>query len=154
MDVFSAVAMTPDDLFSGETLIRSIGTNVLRPRYPNIGITGAKPWVLGSSAPEKVLGVLHLTNYRLKFKPAEGSTPVFSIFLPAIRDVSNVSWLLVRKFRITVKDGTHIDFIRWSIRPVIAVVEKARIQAEKLDWDVIAADVAMAENKLGDWQVA
>jgi hypothetical protein len=154
MDVFSAVAMTPDDLFPDETLIRSIGTNVLLPRYPKIGVAGAKPWVLGSSAPERVLGVLHLTNYRLKFKPAERPTPVFSIFLPDILDVRNVSWLLVRKFRITVKAGTHIDFIRWSIQPVIEVVNKARVQAKSLDWDTIAANVAASESKTGDWQVA
>ena len=153
MDVFSAVAISPDDLFSGETLIRSIGTNVLLPRYPNIGKAGAKPWVLGSSAPEKVLGMLHVTNYRLKFKPAERTGPVFSIFLPAVRDVSNVSWLLVRKFRITMKDGTHIDFIRWSVRPAIAVVEKTRIQAESLDWDAISTHVAASPSKCGDWQV-
>lgn len=154
MDVFSAVALTPDNRFPGETLIRSVGANALLPRYPNIGSTGGKPWVMGSSAPERVLGVLHLTNYRLVFKPAERPTPVFSIFLPAILDVRNTSWFLVRKFRVTMRDGTYIEFIRWGIRPFIEIVTKARMQAESLDWDTIAADVAAAESKAGDWHVA
>ena len=159
MDVFSAVAIKPDELFPGETLIRSIGTNVLLPRYPNIGSADAeswvaKPWVMGSSAPEKVLGVLHLTNYRLIFKPAERSTPVFSIFLPAIHDVKDVSWLLVRKFRITMRDGTSIEFINWGIRPFIEIVTKARMQAKTLDWETITADVAAAQSKAGNWQIA
>lgn len=154
MDVLRAVAIAPDDLFPDETLIRSVGTSVLLPRYPNIGIGNAKPWVMGSSAPEKVLGMLHLTNYRLIFKPAERPTPVFSIFLPAILDIKDVSWLFVRKFRITMKDGTFIEFLKWGIRPFIEIVNKARMQAESLDWQTVKADIAAAEGKTGDWHVA
>lgn len=154
MDIIRAVAIAPQDLFPDEKLLRSIGTNVLLPRYPNVGSTDGKPWVIGASAPEKVLGVLHLTNYRLIFKPAEQPTPVFSIFLPAILDIKNVSWLFVRKFRITIKDGTYIEFVMWGIRPFIKIVNKARMQAGPLEWQKINVDVAAAEGKTGDWHVA
>ena len=154
MDVFSALAITPDDLFAGETLIRSVGTNVLLPLYPNTGNVDAKPYVIGSSAPQKVLGMLHLTNYRLKFKPAELSGAAFSIFLPAIAKAENASWFFVRKFRITMTDATSIEFVMWGIRPFLAIVNKTRLQAETLNWDAITAEVAAAERKVGDWQVA
>lgn len=154
MDVVRTVAIAPQDLFPDEKLLRSVGTNVLLPRYPNVGSADGKPWVIGSSAPERVLGVLHLTNYRLIFKPAERPTPVFSIFLPAILDIKNVSWLFVRKFRVTMKDGTFIEFIMWGIRPFIDIVTKARMQAGSLDWQVVQADLAAAEGKAGDWHSA
>ncbi len=154
MDVMRAVAIAPDDLFPDETLLRSIGTSVLLPLYPNVGSGDGKPWVIGSSAPEKVLGMLHLTNYRLIFKPAERPTPVFSIFLPAILDIKDVSWFLVRKFRITMKDGTSIEFLKWGIRPFIEIVTKARMQAETLNWQMIDADIAAAEGKTGNWHIA
>src|SRR5690349_13894627 len=154
MSIIKAVAIAPQDLFPDETLLRSVGTNVLLPRYSNIGGNEGRPWVMGASAPDKVLGVLHLTNYRLIFKPAERPTPVFSIFLPAILDIKNVSWLFVRKFRITMKDGTFIEFIMWGSRPFIDVVTKARMQAETLDWQLVHADLAAAEGKAGDWHIA
>ena len=154
MDVFSAVAIKPDELFAGETLIRSVGTNVLLPRYPNIGGADAKPWVMGSSAPQKVLGVLHLTNYRLKFKPAEQPGVTFSVFLPDIAKAENTSWFFVRKFQITMTDATTIEFVMWGIRPFLAIVNKTRLQAGSLNWDTIRAEVAAAESKVGDWHVA
>lgn len=154
MDVFSAVAIKPDELFPGETLIRSVGTNVLLPLYPNAGNADAKPYVIGSSAPQKVLGMLHLTNYRLKFKAAEQSGVTFSIFLPAVAKAENTSWFFVRKFRITMRDATSIEFVMWGIRPFLAIVNKTRLQAESLNWNTITAEVAAAESKVGDWQVA
>ena len=153
MDI-KAVAIAPQDLFPDETLLRSVGTNVLLPRYSNIGGNEGKPWVMGSSAPEKVLGMLHLTNYRLIFKPADRPKPVFSIFLSAILDIKDVSWLFVRKFRITMKDGTYIEFLMWGSRPFIEIVTKARMQAEKLDKQTVDADIAAAEGKTGDWYIA
>ena len=154
MDVMNVVTIAPQDLFPDEKLLRSVGTNVLLARYPNVGSADGKPWVIGASAPEKVLGVLHLTNYRLIFKPVEQPTPVFSIFLPAIVDIKNVSWLFVRKFRITIKDGTYIEFVMWGIRPFIKIANKARMQAATLDWQKINVDIAAAEGKSGEWHVA
>ncbi len=154
MDLIGAVAIKQDDLFQGETLIRSVGTNVLLPRYPGVGTANAKPYVIGPSASEKVLGVLHLTNYRLIFKPAERPGPTFSIFLPAIAEAKNVSFFFVRKFRITMRDTTYIQFVMWRIPAFLAILNKTRAQASELNWDSIVADVAQNEHKVGDWQVA
>jgi hypothetical protein len=154
MDVFGVVAITPADLLPGEKLIRTVGTNVLLPLYPGTGGENAKPYVIGASASQKVLGMLHLTNYRLKFKPADGRGPSFSIFLPAIADASNVSWFFVRKFRVTMTDGSFIEFIMWGIRPFIAILKKTRTEAAKLNWDTIIADLSVDESKVGDWQVS
>lgn len=154
MDVFGVVAITPADLLPGEKLIRTVGANVLLPLYPGAGNADTRPYVIGASASQKVLGVLHLTNYRLKFKPADGRGPTFSVFLPSVADVSNESWFFVRKCRITMTDGTYIEFIMWGIRPFIAIVNKTRREAANLNWDSITADISRDEYKVGDWQVA
>jgi len=154
MDLIGAVALKRDEMFQGETLIRSVGTNALLPRYPGVGDVNAKPYVMGASAPEKVLGMLHLTNYRLIFKAAERPGPTFSIFLPAIAEVKNVSFLLVRKFRITMKDATYVEFVMWRIPAFLAIVNRTLEESPALDWNAIIADVAGNEQKVGDWQVA
>lgn len=141
------------ELLPGEKLLQSFGANALLPMYRDAGDTGAKPYVLGASAPRKVLGMLHLTNYRLKFKPADPHEAAFSIFLPAIARISNVSFLFVRKFRLMMHDGTHIDFLRWGIVPAIAAINAASMAADQLDWDAIGQDIAAAPDKIGAWAV-
>jgi hypothetical protein len=141
------------ELLPGETLLQSFGANALLPLHRDTGHTGAKPYVLGASAPRKVLGMLHLTNYRLKFKPADPAEADFSIFLPAIARIQNVSFLFVRKFRLVMQDGTHIDFLRWGILPVISTINTVSAQADQLDWDVIGRDIAAMPDKFGAWSV-
>jgi len=154
MDMMRTVAIAPDEFYPEETLIRSVGTNVLLPLHPNAGDPDAMPYVMGASAPRRVLGILHLTNYRLKFKSAEEPPVSFSIFLPAIARADNTSFLLVRKFRITMKDDTHIDFVMWGIRPFLKILNTTRTKAASLNWETIGADIAAAEGKAGDWMVA
>jgi hypothetical protein len=100
-----------------------------------------------------VLGMLHLTNYRLKFKPANTRDADFSIFLPAIADTRDVSWLFVRKCRFTLQDGTFIEFLRWGIATLIGTVNIARAQAQNLDWTAIERDIAAVPDTLGAWSV-
>ena len=154
MDMMRTVAIAPDELYPGETLIRSVGTNVLLPLHPNAGNPDAKPYVMGASASRRVLGILHLTNYRLKFKSAEEPAVSFSIFLRAIARADNTSFLLVRKFRVTMKDDTHIDFVMWGIRSFLKVLNTTRTQAASLNWETIGADIVAAEGKAGDGMVA
>jgi hypothetical protein len=141
------------ELLQGEELLQSFGANALLPLHPDAGGAGAPPYVLGASALLKVLGMLHLTNYRLKFKPATPSEADFSIFLPAISGVRNVSSWFVWKFRIRMHDETWIDFLRWGVRPVIVAVTAARTHAEELDWKAIGADISAAPDKLGAWSI-
>jgi hypothetical protein len=153
MDEASAAVLMKNELLAGETLIRSVGANVLLPLHPDAGGKGAKPYVLGASAPRKVLGMLHLTNYRLKFKPADRTEPDFTILLPAIAQVRDVSFLFVRKFRLTMQDGTFIEFLKWGIPSFIASLNITRGKAGNLDWDTIRRDMADAPDKLGAWSV-
>jgi hypothetical protein len=151
-----ATGLTPNDLFSREKLLRSFGANALLPLYPGKGV-GAdrdKPYVLGASAPQTVLGMLHLTNYRLLFKALDRDSGSFSIFLPAIAEAKNVSFFLVRKFRITMKDGTCIDFIRWRVAPVLAALNATRRVAANLDWPSIGQEFQREAHKAGDWSVS
>jgi hypothetical protein len=141
------------ELLPGEKLLRSFGANALLPLHRDAGGSGAKPYVLGASAPRKVLGMLHLTNYRLKFKPADPKEPDFSIMLPAIAAIRNVSFLFVRKFRLVMQDGTFIDFLRWGVPSVISAVNVVSTQAERLDWEAIGRDIAAAPETLGAWWV-
>jgi hypothetical protein len=150
-----ATALTPDDLFSGERLLRSFGANALLPLYPGKG-AGAdkdKPYVLGASAPRTVLGMLHLTNYRLVFKALDRNDGSFSVFLPAIAEAKNMSFFFVRKFRITMTDGTSIDFIRWRVAPFLAALNPARRAAADLDWHSIGQEIQHQAYKTGDWSV-
>jgi hypothetical protein len=141
------------ELLPGERLLQSFGANALLPLHRDAGGAGAKPYVLGASAPRKVLGMLHLTNYRLKFKPADPAEADFSIMLPAIARISNVSFLFVRKFRLVMQDGTHIDFLRWGIVPVMSAINAVSMQADQLDWNAISRDIAAAPGTLGAWSI-
>jgi hypothetical protein len=153
MDDVSAALLMRNEMVPGEKLLRSFGANALLPLHPDAGGTSAMPYILGASAPRKVLGMLHLTNYRLKFKPTDPREADFSIFLPAIADTRDVSWLFVRKCRFTLQDGTFIEFLRWGIATLIGTVNIARAQAQNLDWTAIERDIAAAPDTLGAWSV-
>jgi hypothetical protein len=154
MDDVSATLLMKTELLPGEKLLRSFGANALLPLHPDAGGTGAKPWVLGASAPRKVLGMLHLTNYRLKFKPTDKRDTAFSIFLPAIADTRDTSWLLTRKCRLMMQDGSFIEFMRWGVPTLLGAVNIARTEAQNLDWTALGADIAAAEPAaLGAWSV-
>lgn len=149
----SPALLMQNELLPGERLLQSFGANALLPIYRDPGGAGAKPYMLGASAPRKVLGMLHLTNYRLKFKPADPAEGDFSIFLPAIASIRNVSFLFVRKFRLVMQDGSYIDFLKWGVPSVIAAISAVSTQAQHLDWAAIGSDVAAAPETLGAWSV-
>lgn len=153
MDNVSPALLMQKELLPGEKLLRSFGANALLPMYRDPGGKGTKPYVLGASAPRKVLGMLHLTNYRLKFKPASPAEADFSIMLPAIASIRNMSFLFVRKFRLVMQDGTHIDFLKWGVPSVISAVNAVSTQAQHLDWGAIDRDIAAAPEVLGAWSV-
>jgi hypothetical protein len=154
MDEVAAALLMRKELLPGETLLRSYGANALLPLHPNAGGTDARPYVLGASAPKQVLGMLHLTNYRLKFKPTDPREPDFSIMLPAITRIHNVSFLFVRKFRLTMQDGSFIEFLKWGIPAFIYAVNAVGGPARNLDWNAIARDIAEAPPEaLGAWAV-
>ncbi|MGE3987150.1 hypothetical protein [Pseudorhodoplanes sp.] len=153
MDEISAALLMKKELLPGEKLLRSFGANALLPLHPDAGGAGAKPYVLGASAPRKVLGMLHLTNYRLKFKPANPAEADFSIMLPAIARIQNVSFLFVRKFRLTMADGSFIEFLKWGIPSFINAVHAVAGQTRYLDWQAIERDMASEPEKLGAWSV-
>ncbi len=151
MDEVSTALLMQKELLPGEKLVRSFGANALLPLHVR---DHARPYVLGASAPRKVLGMLHLTNYRIKFKRADVSNGDFSIFLPAIADTRDVSWLLVRKGRLIMQDGTFLELVRWGIPTLIGTINIARTQAQSLDWDAIRRDIAAASpDALGAWSV-
>ena len=149
-----AALLMQRELLPGEKLLRSYGANALLPLHPHAGDADAPPYVLGASAPKKVLGMLHLTNYRLKFKPTDPREPDFSIMLPAIARLHDVSFLLVRKFRLTMQDGSFIEFLKWGIPAFIYAVNAVAGPARELDWRAIGRDIAEAPPEaLGAWAV-
>jgi hypothetical protein len=154
MDEVAAALLMQRELLPGEKLLRSYGANALLPLHPGTADTDAKPYVLGASAPKKVLGMLHLTNYRLKFKPTNPRDADFSIMLPAIARIQDVSFLFVRKFRLTMQDGTFIEFLKWGIPAFIYAVNAVGGPARNLDWNAIGRDIAAASPEtLGAWSV-
>lgn len=151
MDEAASALLMRAELLPGETLLRSFGATALLPLHPG---AGAPPYSLGASAPRKVLGMLHLTNYRLKFKAAHATDVDFTIFLPALASANNVSRFLVRKCRLTMRDGTSIEFLRWGIPSFINALKAVHIRSRELDWDAIKRDIAVAApDKLGSWSV-
>lgn len=154
MDSVAAALLMKKELLPGETLLRSYGANALLPLHRQAGDTDAKPYVLGAAAPRKVLGMLHLTNYRLKFKPTDPHEADFSIMLPAIARIHDVSFLFVRKFRLTMQDGTFIEFLKWGIPAFIYAVNAVGGPARSLDWNAIRRDIAAAPPEtMGVWSV-
>jgi hypothetical protein len=154
MDEVAAALLMRGELLPGETLLRSYGANALLPLHPHAGDADAKPYSLGASAPKKVLGMLHLTNYRLKFKPTDPREPDFSIMLPAIARIHDVSFLFVRKFRLTMQDGSYIEFLKWGIPAFIYAVNAVGVPSRNLDWDAIRRDIAAAPpGTIGAWSV-
>jgi hypothetical protein len=150
----SAALLMQAELLPGEKLLRSFGANALLPLHPGTAGEDAPPYVLGASAPRKVLGMLYLTNYRLKFKPDDPADPDFSIFLPALASANNVSRFFVRKVRLKMKDGTAIEFLRWGIPSFIAALKAVHIRSRELDWAAIKSDIAAATpDTLGAWSV-
>jgi hypothetical protein len=147
----AAALLMRSELLPGEKLLRSFGANALLPLYPG---AGSAPYVLGASSARKVLGMLHLTNYRLKFKPADPTEADFAIFLPAIAGASDVSRFFVRKFRLTMRDETFIEFLRWGIPSFLASLKAVQSRSRELDWVAIRRDIAAAApDAPGSWSV-
>jgi hypothetical protein len=154
MDELAAALLMQKELLPGEKLLRSYGANALLPLHPQAGDADARPYILGASAPRKVLGMLHLSNYRLKFKPTDPREADFSIMLPAIVRIQDVSFLFVRKFRLTMQDGSFIEFLKWGIPAFIYAVNAVGGPARNLDWNAIGRDIAAASPEtLGVWSV-
>ncbi|MFN3349640.1 hypothetical protein [Pseudorhodoplanes sp.] len=154
MDDVDIPLLLKKETLPDEKLLNRFGANALLPLYRDAGGRGLKPYVLGASTPRKVLGMLYLTNYRLKFKPIESIEDAFSLFLPAIAEARDVSRFLVRKCRLTMQDGTFIEFIRWGIPSLIDSVNRARNDARTLDWHALGRDIASAgPDQLGAWSV-
>ena len=148
--------LTAGELFAGETVIRSKAANAFLPPHPAAGPDKASKlvmYLLGKPGLQLVPGMLHLTNYRLKFKPAELPAAVFTIFLPTIDTVTDVSRLLLRKIKVTTVNEFSLEFGVWSIGDFIAAVDYARARAKTLDWDVISSDTIREADKVGDWAV-
>ncbi len=121
--------------------------------HPDAGCTGAPLMCWALLHRRKVLGMLHLTNYRLKFKPAAPSEPDFSIMLPAIASMPRCSFLFTRKVRLTMQDGTSIEFMKWGIPSFISAVNAVAMMTRQLDWNAIDREITAAPDMLGAWSI-
>jgi hypothetical protein len=146
------------NLFPGEVVLLSKGANALLPAGKNVsgGFLARKvPALIGPADHDYVGGRLHLTNYRLKFKSHAVGQPVqFTIFLPTIDAVADVSRLVLRKLRVVFPAAKYIEFVMWGIPAFIAALDAARERAKELDWDKIAIDIKNEADKIGDWAVS
>ncbi len=134
-------AVTPDELFKGESILRSMPAN-LAVRLQDFGLGKAAYrdmlFLAGMKEVEAVGGTLHLTNFRLLFRshPVNRLNGTVSIYLSTIRDVRDSSRWLVRKISIGTTIGS-VDLVVSEPSRVAVEMTRARdaiteAQAESL----------------------
>jgi hypothetical protein len=119
-----------DDLLSGEKVVLSKGANAII-KIDEHGLSrfafDQLMWTVGMKGKEAIGGKLHLTNYRLIFKShaVNRLKGKFSIFLPTIQDVKDVSFLITKKIAVMTQTQ-RFEFVVWGIPELISAIESTR----------------------------
>jgi hypothetical protein len=145
---------TPDDLLAGENVILSKNANAII----NVDEQGLSRfafdqlmWTVGMQGKEAIGGRLHLTNFRIIFKShaINRLTGKFSILLPTIQEVKDVSRFLTKKIEIVTKTQ-HFEFVVWGIPELIAAITTAKTKLTAEQVQSLRANAAADYQKLGD----
>ncbi len=120
-------------LYPGETLLGTKGANAII----TISSFGLDPIfersmrTLGLAGKEAIGGWLDLTSWRLIFRSHQYNrvTGSYSVLLPTILDVADVSGFITKKMRVTTRTATQ-EFVIWGVRGFIAKVNEARATAK------------------------
>jgi hypothetical protein len=145
---------TPDDLLAGETVILSKNANAII-TVDEQGLSrfafDQLMWTVGMQGKEAIGGRLHLTNFRLIFKShaINRLTGKFSILLPTIQEVKDVSRFLTKKVEIVTKTQ-HFEFVVWGIPELIAAITAAKTKLTAEQIQSLRANAAADYQKLGD----
>jgi hypothetical protein len=145
---------TPDDLLAGETVILSKNANAIISVDEN-GLSrfafDQLMWTVGMQGKEAIGGRLHLTNFRLIFKShaINRLTGKFSILLPTIQEVKDVSRFLTKKIEIVTRTQ-HFEFVVWGIPELIAAITAAKTKLTAEQIQSLRANAAADYQKLGD----
>jgi hypothetical protein len=145
---------TPDDLLAGETVILSKNANAII-TVDEQGLSrfafDQLMWTVGMQGKEAIGGRLHLTNFRLIFKShaINRLTGKFSILLPTIQEVKDVSRFLTKKIEIVTKTQ-HFEFVVWGIPELIAAITAAKTKLTAEQIQSLRANAAADYQKLGD----
>lgn len=116
--------LTPDELLSGETVVREKAAGAfIKLKDFNLRSLGSWNW----AGTEKLGGRLHLTNYRLIFAANKANRVVgkFSIILPTIKEIENTSFLIDRRIRISTQTQAF-EFQVWGIQELTRSIISAR----------------------------
>jgi hypothetical protein len=145
---------TPDDLLAGENVILSKNANAII-SVDEQGLSrfafDQLMWTVGMQGKEAIGGRLHLTNFRLIFKShaINRLTGKFSILLPTIQEVKDVSRFLTKKIEIVTKTQ-HFEFVVWGIPELIAAITAAKTKLTVEQIQSLGANAAADYQKLGD----
>src|SRR5689334_18257906 len=119
-----------EDLLPGENVVVSKAANAII-KVDEHGLSqfafDQLMWTVGMQGMEAIGGKLHLTNCRLIFKShaVNRLTGKFSIFLPTIQEVQDISRFLVRKIAVVTKTQ-RFEFVIWGIPQLITAINTAR----------------------------
>jgi hypothetical protein len=142
------------DLLSGESVILSKGANAVI-KISDYGLSRIAfdqlMWTVGMKGKEAIGGKLHLTNYRLIFKshPLNRLRGKFSIFLPTIREVKDVSGLISKKIEVFTQTQAF-EFVVWGIPALIAAIKSSKSKLDPKEVETMRTAAVKNYEKCGE----
>ncbi|MDT0267425.1 hypothetical protein RM844_14125 [Streptomyces sp. DSM 44915] len=124
------MTLGPDDLLPGEVVRVSKNANALvgvaeagLTRFRHDRLLGT----VGMRGKEGIGGRLHVTDYRIVFDAhaANRLTGRFSVFLPVVTGVRDVSRRLSKQLEISTGTG-RFTFVVWGVPSLLATIERLR----------------------------
>ena len=142
------------DLLSGESVILSKGANAVI-KISDYGLSrfafDQLMWTVGMKGKEAIGGKLHLTNYRLIFKshPLNRLGGKFSIFLPTIWEVKDVSGLISKKIEVFTQTQ-EFEFVVWGIPALITAIKSSKSKLDPKQVETMCTAAVKNYEKCGE----
>lgn len=146
--------MKTEMLLAGESELTSKGANFVLnlnenglPRFRYDGLMGA----VGMTGKEAIGGKLFLTNFRVYFQSHNVNrfNGAFSIFLPSIETMKDVSAFLTKKLEI-VTPSYNFEFVVWGIPQFMAQIKAARDALSPSQQEELQSAAQASPEKCGD----
>ncbi|MDM5153664.1 hypothetical protein QUF88_07435 [Bacillus sp. DX1.1] len=123
-----------NELFEGERVVIERKANAII-NFKDFGMEKIKHSPFRKK--EAIGGKLYVTNYRFIFKSHSLNRVrgMYSILLPTIQSVRDISFLLVKKIEVISNGNTYV-FVVWGIKELLEEVErvKSNLSMEEKKW--------------------
>lgn len=123
-----------NDLFKGERVVIERKANAII-NFEDFGMKKIKGSPFRKT--EAIGGKLYVTNYRLIFKSHSLNRVkgMYSILLPTIQSVRDISFLLMKKIEVISNGNTYV-FVVWGIKELLEEIErvKSNLSIEEKTW--------------------